>query len=126
MDPQVILYSLFGPFLLWPVEYFFPYPYIVEELFKCLVVWFGSKSAKSFIFAGVVFAFTETVFYVLNVNARGSLVLMLVRFISTSLLHSTTFLIIYLSAKRNKKYIAVGFIVSALIHYLYNLYVPGY
>jgi hypothetical protein len=126
MNPQVVLYSLFGPFLLWPVEYFFPYPFIVEELFKCVLVWFGGKNVKSFVLAGVAFAFTETVFYILNINARGSLILMIVRLISTSLLHSTTFLIIYLSARKNKKLIAGGFIASALIHYLYNLYIPTY
>jgi hypothetical protein len=127
MDPAVILYSLFGPFLVWPLEYFLPYPYIIEELFKSvLVLFFAKKSAKSFIFAGIAFALTETVFYSFNINAYGSVGLLFTRFILTACLHSLTFLIIFWFAKKSKGLIVFGFIVSALIHYLYNRYIPAY
>ena len=120
---MTILYSIFGPFLVWPIEYFFPYPYIIEELFKCVVVWFGEKRALIYVYAGLAFAFTETVFYVLNINKSGSLGFMALRFISGSLLHSSTFFIIYLTNKKSKKLIPVGFLVSATIHYFYNLFI---
>lgn len=126
MDPFWIIYSLFGPFLLWPVEYYLPYPYIIEELFKAVVVWFGPKKASAYILAGTLFALTETVLYSINVNITTSLGFMFVRFALTSVLHSITFLIIYWFAKRNKKLIVVGFILAALIHFLYNQYAPVY
>ena len=125
MDPLVILYSLVGPFLLWPLEYFLPYPYIIEELFKVFVVKFTNSNAKSYILAGILFALTETILYSFNIKLFGRIGLFFVRFISTSLLHSITFLIIYkMSQKKNG--IIFGFLISALIHFLYNRYIPIY
>lgn len=125
MDPFVILYSLFGPFLVWPIEYILPYPYIVEEFFKLLVVKFTNGNTKSYILAGVLFALTETVFYSFNINLFGNLSLFFVRFTATSLLHATTFLIIFKLSKKENGLI-LGFLVSVLIHYLYNRYIPMY
>ena len=91
---MVFLYSLFGPFLLWPVEYFLPYPYIIEELFKCAVIWFGGKNVKTYLYAGFAFAFSETVLYSININAFGRVSLIFVRLLVLGILHTTTFLII--------------------------------
>jgi RsiW-degrading membrane proteinase PrsW (M82 family) len=126
IDAPVILCSLFGPFLVWPIEYFLPYPYIVEELFKAAVVWFGPKKALPYAVAGVAFAFTETVLYTLNINLTGSFVFMLARFVSSALIHTLTFLIIFLSTKIDRRFIAVGFIVAVALHYVYNLYIPNF
>jgi len=125
MDPLVILYSLFGPFLVWPLEYFLPYPYVIEELFKVVVVKFTKSNFKSYILAGIAFALTETILYSFNINLFGRISLFFIRFIATSLLHSVTFLIIFkLSQKKNG--LITGFLISALIHYLYNRYIPIY
>jgi hypothetical protein len=126
MDPSTVLYSLFGPFLVWPIEYFLPYPFIIEELFKVLVVWFGPRKAKVYLLAGILFATTETVLYTINVNITGTVTYMFLRFASTSILHSTTFLIIYYFTRQNKKLIIFGFIISALFHYLYNNFIPSF
>ena len=120
---MTILYSVFGPFLVWPIEYFFPYPYIVEELFKSFVVWFGDKKALTYVYAGLAFAATETVFYAVNINLSGSLSLMAVRFVTSGLLHSLTFLVIFFVYRKNKNLIPLGFLFATLIHYLYNLYI---
>lgn len=117
---MTILYSLVGPFLVWPVEFLFPYPYIVEELFKVFVVWFGPKDYKVYLLGGFLFAFTETVFYTMNTGFS------LTRLFATSLLHSLTFLVIYWFASKNKGFIVVGLIFAMLIHFLYNLYIPLY
>jgi hypothetical protein len=123
MDPQTVLFSVFGPFLVWPLEYLFPYPFIVEEIFKAIVVWFGPKNIKAYIVAGILFALSETILYVFNINASGNTQLMLIRFVTTSLLHSGTFALIYLSSRSNKKLIFLGLTASILIHYLYNIYI---
>lgn len=127
MDLNLVLYSVFGPFLVWGVEYFLPYPYIIEELFKTILVYFfPQKSFKTYIYAGISFALTETVLYSFNVNAFGSIGLLFTRLLSTSLLHSFTFLIIYWSTKKDRRLIVVGFVISVLIHFLYNKYIPAY
>lgn len=123
---MAFLYSVFGPFLVWPIEYFLPYPYIIEELFKCVVVWFGEKNAKTYIYAGLAFAFTETVLYSIGINAFGRISYIAVRLITSGILHTVTFLIIYFSAKKDKRFISTGFLTAALIHYLYNIYIPTY
>jgi len=127
MDEVLLLFSLVGPFLVWPIEYYLPYSFIVEELFKLLLVYFfAKKTAKPFVMSGIVFALTETVFYTFNVNAFGSLSIMPVRFISTSILHSTTFAIIYYANKIDRKLIVIGFFIAVLIHFLYNRLIPTY
>lgn len=127
MDYLVVLIAVLGPFLVWPIELLLPYPYIVEELFKFILVYFfAKKSAKPFIYAGIAFALTETVFYSLNINTFGNINLFFVRFMLTSILHSITFLTIYYSWNFNKKLITVGFILAAFIHFLYNIYIPYY
>lgn len=125
MDPLIILSSLAGPFLLWPLEYFFALPYVVEEAFKFFVVKFTKGSAKDYVLAGVLFALTETILYSININLLGRPTLFLVRFVSTSLLHSMTFLIIFKFSGK-KWSMPIGFMLAILIHYLYNRYIPMY
>lgn len=127
MDITAVLIGLFGPFLVWPLEKFLPYPHIIEELFKVAVVYFILKSKptfkdglKSAIFAGISFAATETALYSLNINAYGSISLLFTRFFTTSLLHCLTFAVIYLSGRRNWG-LLLGFAAAILIHYFYNL-----
>lgn len=127
---MIALYSLFAPFLLWPVEYLLPYPHVIEELAKTVIVFSVLKNKaspaafyKTFIAAGVLFALSETVLYILNINSFGRVSLIFIRFFSTSILHSTTFVIIAAFGLKNKRLIWVGFVLSVLIHYLYNLLV---
>lgn len=126
MDPLVILYSLFGPFLVWPFEYLLPNPHIIEELFKYIVVKWTNGNLKSYIYGGIVFALSETVLYSININASGNINLILVRFILTSLLHSTTFVIIYYFSKKKGFLKLTGLVFAILIHFLYNRYIPSY
>ena len=130
MDPSIALYSLFAPFLLWPFEYLFPYPHVVEELAKTVIVFFVLKSKaslsqylKTFSLAGVLFALSETVLYIINLNLFGRVSLIFVRFLSTAALHSLTFLIIAYLGYKNKKLLLVGLFIAILVHYLYNLLV---
>ncbi|CAN5351580.1 hypothetical protein BH10PAT1_BH10PAT1_1130 [soil metagenome] len=120
----MILFALFGPFLVWPFEYFFTAPYLIEEIFKVIVVYFFRKeSYKVFVLSGILFALTETIFYSINIDRSGNINLLVTRFVATALLHSTTFLIIgYFAKRKNKFVIIIGGLAGILIHYLYNLY----
>jgi len=129
MEAITILTSLFGPFLLWPVEYFLPYPYVIEELFKTVVVVTGSKklSIKNgvllYFFCAVTFSLSESVLYSVNIFLLGNPYLFFIRFAATGLLHSVTFILIYLTFRKNKYFGAFGTIASMAIHYYYNFYI---
>ncbi|QQG41630.1 MAG: PrsW family intramembrane metalloprotease [Candidatus Woesebacteria bacterium] len=127
MDLTIVLFALIGPFLVWPVEYFLPYPSFVEELFKAILIYFlPQKNYKTVVISGVAFALTETVLYAFNIFNFGGLELMLTRLLSTSILHSATFLTIYIFGKNGGWRLIIGLIIAVLIHYIYNTYIPIY
>ena len=134
MEILTPLYALFAPILVWPVELLFPYPYIVEELIKAVIVFFSERDStasssskiKLYILAGVFFALSETVLYILNFSAVGRLDYLLIRFVLTSFLHTTTFLVMYASTYKNLKWLPLGFILAVLIHYIFNLVLTNY
>ncbi len=111
---------------MWPIEYLFPYPYIIEEAFKALLVWHGVRSIKVCCLAGIAFAFTENVLYAININFVGELQFLFIRLLATSLLHILAFLILFFFWRWQKKMIVFGFVVAAALHFLYNLFVPGF
>jgi len=133
MEILVPLYALFAPILVWPVELLFPYPFVVEELIKAVIVFFSERDStastaskiKLYVLAGVFFALSETVLYILNFNAIGRIDYLLVRFVLTSVLHTTTFLVMY-AASKSLKGLPLGFILAVLIHYIFNLVLTKY
>ena len=123
------LLSLVGPLFLLPVEKIFPYPWLVEELFKLIIVWLilKSKLGKNYlvlaIFAGLLFAFSEAIFYLTNILALGNLGLFPQRLFLTSFLHSGTTLLIAVFGKKGGWWWITGFWGAVLIHGIYNLLV---
>lgn len=113
------LLALVAPFLLWPVELYLPYPYILEELVKAGLVWLvvRDKHHRSqllmAIAVGAAFAFSESILYVFNFNPW--------RVVLAPLLHISTTLIIYLAYKVNHKLLFLGVFLAGLIHFLYNV-----
>jgi len=129
MNITAALLGLFGPFLVWPLEKLLPYPHIIEELFKVLVVFFVIKTKptlkeglKSVIWAGILFASTETVLYSINIASYGNPSLLFTRLFATAILHCLTFAIIFVLGRR-KMGLLVGFFLAVLIHSLYNRYI---
>jgi len=123
------LFSLAGPLFLLPVEKIFPYPWIVEELFKLVIVWLilKSKPGKKYlflaIFAGLLFAFSETIFYLTNIFALGNLAIIPKRIFFTSALHLGTVLLMAIFGKKRNFWWLVGFLGAVFIHWIYNLLV---
>ncbi len=125
------LFAAIAPFIVWTVELFFPYPYIVEELFKALLIYFVLKSEanratkiKLTIIAGILFAFSETVLYIFNLLLVGNLNLLFERLLITTSLHVLTSLAILIPAMYNKKLIVVGIVLAMIIHYYFNIFIP--
>lgn len=118
--------ALIAPFILWPIEIFFPYPHIAEEMTKALLVYLLLKnplfSQKIYgaIIVGFLFGLTENFLYLFS---PGSLANQLLRFVLTMPLHVISTLTILALGLIDKRLIFIGLILAMLIHYLYNMYV---
>ena len=110
MDPILVpLYSLFAPLLLWPIELYLPLPYLLEEIAKLLIVRFSVENidniksvVKTYFAAGILFSLSETVLYIINYNLFGVQQYLLIRFISSGILHSFTFILIGVLGYKSK------------------------
>ena len=123
------LFALIAPFVVWPIELILPYPHIIEELAKAVLVFALLDLPERFtkiklaILIGVLFAFSESVLYLFNIQLVGSVQTYFIRLLVTVPLHVITTLIILLPALKNKKLIIVGVVFASLVHYLFNLYI---
>jgi len=122
-----LLISLASPLFLLPVEKLLPYPHVIEELLKLMIVFLIYKSVKGTIdllkwvvIAAVLFTISESIFYLVNVFALGNISLFPQRLLLTGALHFGTFLLLYFSIKKNYLWLAGGVTASILIHYFYN------
>jgi RsiW-degrading membrane proteinase PrsW (M82 family) len=123
------LFALIAPFVVWPIELILPYPHIIEELAKAVLVFTlldlpkRLTKIKLAILIGVLFAFSESILYLFNIQLIGNIQTYFVRLLVTIPLHVITTLIILLPALKNKKLIIVGVIFASLVHYLFNFFV---
>ncbi len=123
------LLALIAPFVVWPIELVLPYPHIIEELAKAILVFAllnlpeRLTKIKLAILIGILFAFSESVLYLFNIQLVGNIQTYFIRLLVTIPLHVVTTLIILLPALKNKKLIIVGVIFASLVHYLFNLYI---
>lgn len=122
------LFALIAPFFLWPIELIFPYPHIVEELYKLVLVFFilnhtknNSDRVKLAFISGLLFAFSESIFYMPNILLVGTYWTFLERLILTIPLHVITILLILFLGVRRREFIALGLAGAILIHYFFNV-----
>lgn len=120
----VPLMALFLPFLLWPVEWFLPYPAVVEELAKLGLVLMVVKNAPvkvqlpMVIASGLMFAASETLLYIVNAAQYGNLAVLGWRLILTVPMHLATFIILYWGVK--EKLWWAGLAIAILVHWGFN------
>lgn len=133
MEAVVLLLAAAAPFILWPVEILAPYPHIFEEFFKlALVLVILNEKGPAFrkitigAASGVLFAFSESFLYFLNIFQAGQSALFVQRLIFTIPLHATTIMLMILPALRKKGFVFVGFLLAVALHYFYNLYILKY
>jgi RsiW-degrading membrane proteinase PrsW (M82 family) len=126
----IILFALASPFLLWPVEFVFPYPHIVEEFYKVLIVFYiltneniRNRRYWLALLFGVFFALSETVFYATNFLMIGKGSFLAQRLILTGSMHTITTFVILISALFGRKMLFFGFLMAVLIHFVFNSYV---
>ena len=124
---EILVFASIAPFILWPIELIFPYPHFVEELAKSALIFIFLKSLQDkrallqVALAGALFAFSESVLYLFNIAAVGSLKTFFIRLAATTPMHIITFVIILSAVQINKRLIILGLVLAILIHYFYNL-----
>ncbi|MDD5416201.1 MAG: PrsW family glutamic-type intramembrane protease [Candidatus Daviesbacteria bacterium] len=129
MSFLIPLVAAITPFIIWPIELLLPYPYIIEEIVKGFLVFFAIDCArrniqvKVVLAAALLFTFSETVLYTLNIALVGDLSTLLTRFILTSILHSLTMFIMLISTFKHKWFLLIGVVVAMSIHYFYNTFI---
>ena len=126
--PVILLSVLFLPFVLWPVEKLLPFPFLVEELVKVIYILLIIKEEEatkerliSATVVGVLFALSESFFFLLNIQAVGTPSTLVTRSVLTLPLHVVTTVLIMLPTLLNKKLIILGFILAATLHFLFNM-----
>lgn len=125
----IILFGAIMPFILWPIEYFLPFPYVVEELAKAILVIAIIKytdrpmQVRIAAFSGLLFAISESVFYIFNILLVGTSITLLQRLLLTIPLHVGTILIILFFGMKRKEFIPIGVVIAGIIHYYFNLFV---
>lgn len=132
-NPSVIvltwLLALVMPLILIPIEKFAPYPYVVEEITKAIFIYIiirHSNRRFQFILSLImsfIFAFSEDMFYSVNIIIGGVPYNLMQRFLLTTSLHLLTTVIILIPSQRLIKLIAPATIFSILIHYCYNKFI---
>ncbi len=122
------VFASFAPLFLWPIEQLLPFPEAIEELSIILLVYpllrvkNASTAYKSALAAGFLFSFTESVLYLSNIAAVGSLETFFLRLGTTTLVHEFSFLIMLFFGRIKKEYILLGFLISLGVHLLYNYF----
>jgi hypothetical protein len=126
------LFASVAPFLAWPLEMVFPYPYVIEELIKGIFVIFILKSShanasriKLAVLTGLLFSFSESVMYISNIALMGTLWTFVERLLLTIPLHAITTLIILLPALKRKQLLPLGLAAAMFLHYFFNLFIAG-
>lgn len=121
------LMALMAPFLVALIEWFLPYPHLVEELVKAGLVFSilsikpNSQQLKLAVLMGFLFAVSETVLYSLNFFLLDSFFPLVLRLGLTTGLHVATMLCLLLPTFINRRLIYLGLLLAIILHYGYNL-----
>lgn len=122
------IFAAILPFLLWPVEFLLPYPVVVEELAKLLLVVYilndeEFSSVKIVIVSGILFSITESVLYVfdiLSITESNFALMFTQRLLMTGVMHTLTMVVMFVLIKKDRRLLPVGLGVGMIIHFVYN------
>lgn len=126
-----LIFALAAPLLLWPIELLLPYPYLLEEFAKGLLIYSlppSSSLPRRLLLAaaiGTAFSLSESLLYLFNLIAIGSPSLFLLRLTLTLPLHVSTTLILALVSFRRPRFTFLGLPPAILLHFLFNRYLSA-
>ena len=122
----IFLSALISPLILLPIEKLFPYPHIVEELTKALIIILilklpGKTSPlKLTILAGFLFSLSESLFYLGDAFSSGYSFLFAKKLFLIFFLHLSTLLLFLFSLSNAKKLLIVSLPIAILLHFIFN------
>lgn len=122
----VCLAALILPLILIPIEIIIPYPYVIEEITKAVLILIILKNSKHqnqlglTIIMAFLFALSENIFYSTDFIIDGIIYNFWQRFFLTTSLHSFTAVIILLPSQKKLKLIVPATMLAMVIHYFYN------
>lgn len=123
-----LILALTLPLVLLPIEHFFNYPYVIEELVKflaiCLII-LPSKDTKNnylifAIFVGILFTISESMLYLADFISFGTVMIFPKRLFVTGILHISTCALMYILGRKKLWLLIPGLMISILIHYYFN------
>lgn len=124
---SLVILAMVTPFLLIPIEIMLPWPSIIEELLKFLMIRWWTKVIKTkkndwtyALMAGIMFAVSESILYSDKIMSLGKWWFMPERLILTVAMHSTTMLLILFGVKKGKVYGLLALLGAIVIHESYN------
>ena len=125
----VVLGTILPMVLIFLEKTILPWPVVVEELGKGLVVYFfilplvgdNRKLLIGFLF-GMIFGISENILYFLNFVNAGDLDLFWARFLWPLPMHLASVLLMVMAGLKNKKYFVIGLLAALLLHCIYNTY----
>lgn len=127
---SIYLFALFLPWPIWVLEqYIYSGPEIIEEAAKTFLVYllvrFGAvRHWRDVALVGILFALSETLFYLYNANIFSDFGPIILRVILTWPMHLLTVLLAYkIGTTKMPASWLFAFFVAALVHGLYNLLV---
>lgn len=124
-----LLGSFSAPLFLLPIEKILPFPCLIEELIKLIIVGIIIKAEKKIknnfvvwiILAGMLFTLSESIFYLVNFFAKGNLLLFPQRIILTGILHIFTILTMYFLGRKNSYLLPLGYLIAVITHWFFNI-----
>ena len=130
---SIPLFALILPLILIPIEKILPYPHIIEELAKLVLVLMIYQKEKQLnkllsffvILSGILFTLSESIFYLINIFNLGNLTIFPTRLLLTGTMHVSTLMIIYLIGRKNNVSLLMSLFFSIIIHYQYNIWAAG-
>lgn len=120
--------ALAAPFFVWPVEMLLPYPHIVEEIVKLLLVAKPAKDGGGWLLGagiGFLFALSETMLYVVNAIILGNFGVLGMRLLLTVPMHVLTTILIYLGVRKGGLGTMVGLGLGMGLHWTFNMWASG-
>jgi len=122
----VFILAFIAPLILIPLEKILPYPHVVEEIVKAILITFILKLSsqklqfKTSVLFGLLFATSENMFYLANFITNNLTAFFLQRVLLTTTLHVLTTIIIFLPSQKRKILIIPATVLAMFIHFLYN------
>jgi len=132
LNEKIVLAPLLAfaaPLPLLLIEWWLPYPFVIEELVKAGLVLMiisapATKDRTKFlavVLSGVLFTLSESIFYLFNYLCLHHCSLFLDRLWRTGGLHISSLLILFIFARYGKFWLIVGFLLAVILHAEFNM-----